>query len=408
MSSFNYPTDSQIIDGIVKCVEDLRTASPSPPLPSPPTVEQLKQLLNCSFAASLETEEGRIIAFTISFFGSREHPFPFRMKQMLPLSSRDLTRLAVALDPSRSRICVVPENSTLQIAGLIHLGEQHPPHGLRQGLSELSIRVLGPGILLVRYDEHLILTYRRGRFAFHWGSLARFSTYDAWSALSFRDPVGREGKASMDDLQFRAALVRIARTMLSLRHGGTLLILPDGTNWEDKVPSKRRYAPSAPVTVVRDAGTRHPEDPPRCNNVLRQVMQGPPEGMSILSDDLSPERLISELEWIGRLTATDGMTIILPDSTLLGFGVFFDTHESANDITRVVVIDPYDDGTDQEPKAVESIGGARHQSAAVTCRRFPGAVAVVASQDGSLSSMKWDATKGVVVTNRYLELLLDL
>jgi len=43
----------------------------------------------------------------------------------------------------------------------------------------------------------------------------------------------------------------------------------------------------------------------------------------------------------------------------------------------------------------------------VTCRRFPGAIAVVASQDGSLSSMKWDATNNVVIAFHHLELLLE-
>ena len=118
-------------------------------------------------------------------------------------------------------------------------------------------------------------------------------------------------------------------------------------------------------------------------------------------------RFASELEWLARLTATDGMTVILPDLTLLAFGVFFNTQDVDDNPTRVAVIDRYDDGSDLEPKALASIGGARHQSAAVTCRRFPGAIAVVASQDGSLSSMTWTPTAKVVVDFRHVELLLD-
>src|SRR5262249_21402565 len=174
------------------------------------------------------------------------------MEEPRSVSSRDLVRLAVALDPSRSRICVAPGPAGLQIAGLIHLGEQHAFHGKRQRLHQLSICVLGPGILLVRYGGLLMLTYQRGRFAFHYGTSARCGEHVARNALSFRLRPGRSVKQLSADLRFESALMRIARTMLDQRHGGTLLILPNGAAWEDSAPSKR-FVPTAPVTVVRDA-----------------------------------------------------------------------------------------------------------------------------------------------------------
>ena len=127
-------------------------------LPSPPTRGQLVELLECAFAASLETEEGRIIAFTVSFFADQEPPFDYRFKEPLPLYPRDLARLAVALDPWRSRVCVVPGEAALYIAGLIHLGEQFA-FPVRQDLSELSIRVLGPATMTVKYGGQLMLAY---------------------------------------------------------------------------------------------------------------------------------------------------------------------------------------------------------------------------------------------------------
>src|SRR6267378_3499501 len=166
MDSFIYPTDQQVIERLSKSIEYFQKNLFGPP---PPTIEQLKELLKCSFAASLETEEGRRVAFTISFFGDPECAFPYQMKEPLPLSSRDIVRLAVALDPSRTRICVAARNTSLEIVGLIHLGEQDSFHGGRQALHQLSVRVLGPGILLVRYRESLLMTYRRGKFAFHAG-----------------------------------------------------------------------------------------------------------------------------------------------------------------------------------------------------------------------------------------------
>ncbi len=180
MNSFTYPTDQQIIDGLANCIESLLKvkgpSSPCPMLRPPPNIEQLKELMGCAFGAGLETEESRRVSFTVAFCADRDHSFPYRFKERVPLAPRDLTRIAVAIDASRSAIGVVSGESCLQIAGLMHLGEQHAYHGQRLILNLLSIRVLGPAIFLIRYGSDLLLTYRRGRFAFHHGPTARFDS----------------------------------------------------------------------------------------------------------------------------------------------------------------------------------------------------------------------------------------
>jgi len=410
MSSFIYPTDPQICGGLKECFELIQHMAEveSPLYPVPPNERQLVELLESCYAASLETEEGRTIAFTVDFFGEDEPHFDYQLKQTLLLSPRDLTRLAVALDPWRSRICVIPGGTALQIVSVIHLGEQFAFHGTRLTLRQFSIRVLAPGVLVVRYGGVLLLTYQRGRFAFHCGSSARWGQFAVRTALAFHSHAGQTVDQLQVDLRFEAALIRIVRTVLYLRHGGTLLILPDDTHWENSAFSKR-YAPTAPVSVVKDANVKDMEYAIKRNELFQQVIQGQsnPEVASVWADDIVRARFVSELEWLARLTLTDGMTVIQRDLTLLGFGVFFDAQDKPDSPTRIVLIDPYDDGSDSEPKALASIGGARHQSAAVTCRRFPGAIAVVASQDGSLSSMKWDATNNVVIAFHHLELLLE-
>jgi hypothetical protein len=411
MSRFIYPNDPQIISGLSECIDILRMGSEGSPFsPTPPAADQLAELLTCAYAASLETEEGRTITFTMSFFADRDHALPYRLQEPMPLSPRDLVRLAVALDPTRSRICVIAGDPTPQIAGLIHLGQQDAFHGARLVLPQLSIRVLGPAIFLVRYGPALILTYRRGRRAFHVGPLARWGEFAVGNALAFHSHAGRRVEQLRVDLRFESALMRIARTMLHQRHGGTVLILPDDANWEAGA-SMKRYAPVAPVTVIKDANAQDIAHGAKRQQVFQELMQGQatPEAAVYWADDMIRAYYTSTLEWLGRLTATDGMTVIRTDLTLLGFGIFFNIQESEGDASRVVVIDPYDEETaTREVQALASVGGARHQSAAVTCRRFPGAVAVVASQDGSLSSMTWDAADKVVVVFHHLELLLDV
>jgi hypothetical protein len=210
-------------------------------------------------------------------------------------------------------------------------------------------------------------------------------------------------------LRLAAPLKRIARSMLRSQHGGTLLIVPDGLDWETAASSKR-YAPNSPVTSVKDWNVMILEHTAKRNEAIQKLLQGQagPEMVQYLEDDMIRSQFLSNLEWLGRLTATDGMTVIRLDLTLLGFGVFFDTQEDDGSRTRVVAVDPYEEADDHQPQPLASVGGARHQSAAVTCRRFPGATAIVASQDGSLSSMRWYDKDDVAVVFRHLELLLDV
>jgi hypothetical protein len=52
--------------------------------------------------------------------------------------------------------------------------------------------------------------------------------------------------------------------------------------------------------------------------------------------------------------------------------------------------------------------GILHESLPTPCYGFPGATAIVASQDGGLSAMRWDADQQVVLIHRHLELLFNL
>jgi hypothetical protein len=58
------------------------------------------------------------------------------------------------------------------------------------------------------------------------------------------------------------------------------------------------------------------------------------------------------------------------------------------------------------PAILADLGGGRHQSAARACSEFRDAVAFVASQDGELTSMRWDAAADVLVVSKHLELSL--
>jgi Probable sensor domain DACNV len=212
----------------------------------PPGREQINHLLTLAFAASLEHEEGRTVAFTL-FYDETAQLIDYVFKQPPLLTAGTLARLSAALDPSQTYICVTAEGSKLVIVGFRHWGDHYSFRAPMSAPSHFTIRVVGPGILVVRYDAHLVLTYRQGEVAFYpgnfdWLNDARRALY--LPVLPYEDE-GHNG-------QVQRCVEHIAECMLRLGHGGALLILPEGIDWEARVASCA-FAPVQPAARIRDA-----------------------------------------------------------------------------------------------------------------------------------------------------------
>ena len=406
-----FPNDTAILDHIEACTAKVFAYQRGRGFATarPPRREEINDLLTLSFSASLEHEEGRNVAFTLFYDETAKH-IDYAFKQPLLLTPGTLTRLSAALDPSQTYICVTSAESKLVIAGFRHWGDLYTFRASRGGPSHFAIRVVGPGVFVVRYDLELVLTYRRGEVAFYpvhydWRG-------DATHALSLPAmPYDDEAH----NAQVQRCVLHIAESMLRLGHGGALLILPEGIAWEARVTSCA-FAPVQPVSRVRDAEVTDVEHEKQRQAAVTQLhdeqlraqidAQTSDAIAYAVLDRRTVLRLGVELEWLAHLTATDGMTVIRPDLTLLGFGVFFRMEEPSGGL-RIRIVDPYAaEGT--EPGDLSTVGGARHQSAAVTCHDFPGATVIVASQDGGLSAMRWDADDQGVLIHRHLELLFNL
>ncbi|HMJ15694.1 MAG TPA: hypothetical protein VK524_29960 [Polyangiaceae bacterium] len=115
------------------------------------------------------------------------------------------------------------------------------------------------------------------------------------------------------------------------------------------------------------------------------------------------EKFAGELDAVARLTATDGMVLILPDLTMLGFGIFFVVAEIAKLECGIELHDPYE-RTMRAVGALSQLGGARHQSAAVAAARVPGVLAIVVSSDGTLTAMRRTDESAPLSVHKHLEL----
>jgi hypothetical protein len=408
-----FPNDTAVLDHIEACTATVFADRRGRGFATarPPRREQINNLLTLAYAASLEHEEGRNVAFTLFYDDTATHT-DYAFKRPPLLTPGTLARLSAALDPSQTYICVTSAGSKLVIVGFRHWGDHYSFRAPRSGPSHFAIRVVGPGVLVVRYDLNVVLTYRRGEVAFYPGNFDWRG--DAIRALAL--PVPPYVDAAHNG-QVQRCVEHIAESMLRLGHGGALLILPEGINWEERVTSCA-FAPVQPAARVRDAEVADVEHEKQRQGALAQLhdeqlraeinAQTSPAITYMLGDWRTVFRLGVELEWLAHLTATDGMTVIRPDLTLLGFGVFFLMEEPSGGL-RIRIVDPYAaEGTEPASGDLSTVGGARHQSAAVTCHGFPGATVIVASQDGGLSAMRWDADDQVVLIHRHLELLFNL
>ncbi len=292
----------------------------------------------------------------------------------------------------RTYLCISDQGQGLRVVGIRHWGDHRSFLPAGGNPSHVVIRVAAPGVLVVRYDTKILLTYWRGAVARY--SMSDNPQRDAVAALlrpiTNAEP-GLYAKA-------QRAFVYLAEWMLRLRHGGTLLIVPPESSWKSFV-SGARFATSRPVVRVEKALSASTIDRP-----ARQAVEDP-RARRLEKAEFPHEnadlQLAVELEWLAQLTATDGMTVLDANLRLYGFGLFFSM--AAQNVT-VQVIDPYSAAA-SPVRDVASLGGARHQSAAVTCYLVPGATAIVASQDGTLTAMRREG-EGPVIVRKHLELVL--
>jgi hypothetical protein len=95
--------------------------------------------------------------------------------------------------------------------------------------------------------------------------------------LSHRRIDGLNTEELKKAFRFEKAIKWITRTMLRQRHGGTLLVLPDGTPLDDEVRTK--YSPNSPVTSVREANVFDIKRDAERNDTIRKVLEGINEDM---------------------------------------------------------------------------------------------------------------------------------
>jgi hypothetical protein len=179
-------------------------------------------------------------------------------------------------------------------------------------------------------------------------------------------------------------LLRLAVSMRAHKRGGTLLVVPAGTEaWRESIVRPIAYAVEPPFTELADllleaASGRRPPD----YGALGRVVDA-----------------------VAGLTAVDGATLITDRYELLAFGVKIGRPDGRLRVERVAVSEPIEGGSPRVLAPLQ-LGGTRHISAAQFAQDQQDAVALVASQDGRFTAFAWSAREGIVHAHRVETLLL--
>lgn len=376
-----------------------------------PLLTVLSTLLNTCFFASLKKEEARTTQFDLALCCPADLPeAAFRYSKFTKLfnligfddprklSVNEVVRLAPACDPEKTIILVGYDSKTdsLSLWGVADVGRRPSCADMR--LSQLRIRVFGPGDMKITLHDRFLCTYQDGTISCPERSLINTGcVYDFFKQTSLL--LCREVKAATGELpddepgegrDYRAmgylfALQEIIERVQRLKHGGCILIVPEETSYPSLANTTIKYRCRDKTAwgclrgklilhdrfyaalEVASAGGCNPEEVHRLQSEREDVEAG-------LSD---------ALDALARFTAVDGAVLMTRKLELLGFGTVIQLPQKAEYRVRRCA----DRQASQTSDTVIEAYGTRHRSAFEFCYRCAPSVAIIVSQDGGLKTV---------------------
>jgi DNA integrity scanning protein DisA with diadenylate cyclase activity len=343
------------------------------PQPDVPTIEAL---IAAAFWASLRREEGYFPKISFAFLPPEQAAQPLTFERSLPLTPIALARLAPAVERPSVHLGVWRYENELRVWGATHVIPKFC----------FVLEVIEPGLLVIKY--------RRGQDPGKFVNVAvlkgdQVKVIDEEGAnlpdcptllsslLGFGLPA-----SSNDSLN---VLVQLAVSMRAHGRGGTLLVVPQGTEaWRESILWPVPYSVSPPFAELAE--------------LMRQAAG---EG----NNRAWQESLRRAVEVVAGLTAVDGATVITDQHELLAFGVKLRPRDGGAQVERVMMTEPVIEATAAVIKALQ-LGGTRHLSAAQFVQDQRDSLALVASQDGRFTIFAWSPCEGMVHAHRVETLLL--
>jgi hypothetical protein len=342
-----------------------------------PTFEQFRSLLNICFWASLLKEENHPISFLLYFDHKDSDRTDNVFKNSIPLNSEAIKKLAPAFEGSCSFVICSNSQENLIIDGFSQYVLDRKRFGYK-----LTVSSLKPGQLIV---------------SLHWEPVA-FLTGSRVVLIDNKSLDFQSEMASVvirNSPPFRSELVSwvfikdLARRMFLLQRGGTLIIT-DNKNWKQSVT----------FPIVFDLGK------------VDRLLRSPPihQGATIPLNEITLRDYIGptdeqKLDILARFTTVDGAVVTGTNLEPLAIGSKLKPMPSNVPPEDILVVEPIE-GHQPTIEPFSSLGGTRHQSAALFVNDHRDSLAIVASVDNKISFVRWDEAKDMLVVLRHAEIAL--
>ena len=342
-----------------------------------PEARAIEAIIDVAFWASLRREEGYFPKISLAFFPPEQSGQPLLFEQRLALTPQGLSRLAPAVERPG-----------------IHLGVWRDREGELYvwGTSRtiprfcFVLEVIEPGLLVVKY--------RRGQETGKFVNVVVLKG-DQIKAVDEQGMTPSDCPAPMTALlgfglpetqgDSVNVLVQLAASMRAHGRGGSLLVVPHGTEaWRESIIQPVSYS------IVPSYSE------------LAQLMQ---QAADQRDQRLWQESLIDAVEAIAGLTAVDGATVISDRYELFAFGAKIRRRDGGTQLEQTLLTEPIVGGVASKVYPSQ-LGGTRHISAAQFVQDQHDAVALVASQDGRFTIFAWSPCEGMTHAHRVETLLL--
>lgn len=386
-----------------------------------PSKAVFDEIIDVCYHASMLTEEGRPTVFRVVFLDSqspisprREDEVPavtrYLFKNPVPFTQGELRRLAPVADPRRVLIAVEQSAGQLQIYGLVDIGMalwEMGRHERIMGYSSpdaLIVMSTQPGELSISRGDRLVLRLRNGgivratQSVLLRGPVVGF--FDAaWDV--FIDNAcqlsGIHQEPSEDDglnLAYHSFIESVLLYTAELKHGGTLLFVPEEITHDDpRLLSRASIKYVLSSTRPRDAlvsamavRLKHNALAEKMSN-RRTVKAEELEQLNYLAWDQQnrEDTARDAARFIASLTAVDGAVVLTDMLRIIGFGAEVIAKYSGADIVHVA-----NTAEATETKVVRFAEyGTRHRSAfRFIASMKPSAVGFIMSQDGGVKAVK--------------------
>ncbi|NOT45191.1 MAG: hypothetical protein HOP14_11370 [Acidobacteria bacterium] len=345
-----------------------------PPATVPDQVD-IEELISAAFWSSLRREEGTPPRVSLAFLTPEQSGHPLLFERPLRLLPELLTRVAPGVDRAGIHVGVWRDAGGLAVWGTT----REVPRAC------FVLEVVGPGLLVVKHHRD----DGTGKFvnvAVLEGDQVKLvdehasSLPDCPSLLG--SLIGLDAPEASGPVN---VLVELAVSMRAHRHGGTLLVVPDGSEgWRESITRPVPYSVSPPFSALAHLATGVPRD----------------LAYSTWRDELS-----RAVDGIAGLTAVDGATVITATFQLVAFGAKITRRTGWPQVERLSITEPVEDNLARLVDPTE-LGGTRHLSAAQFVQDQRDALALVASQDGAFTVFAWSPVEDMVHAHRIETLLL--